>query len=145
MNRGGWNLYGFVGNAPIFIGDNMGLSKDEICRVINKNNQTIDEVRASFDPVLQKIGDLIKIWELLKKFNSNPDNHTSEGEKITVILKNSDLIAEAGINSYSLIKAPMRGCIKQLCFGRRGIGGSRNKGERNRAGSPSGPLMNLKR
>ena len=38
---------------------------------IKLNNKTIDEVRAGFDPILQKIGDLIHIWDLLKKFTIN--------------------------------------------------------------------------
>ena len=52
--EGGWNLFAFVGNSPIHVNDNKGLSEDEICNVINKNNKTIDEVRAGFDPILQK-------------------------------------------------------------------------------------------
>lgn len=135
---GGYNLYTLVKNTPIFKNDNKGLSEDEICNVINKNNQTIDKVRAEFNPVLQKIGDFIHILDLLKKFNSNPANHISQGEKITVILKNSDLIFEGGRNSYFLIKTSLKICFKKLCFSRRGFGGTRNKGERNRAGSPSG-------
>ena len=141
--EGGWNLFAFVGNSPIHVNDNKGLSEDEICNVINKNNKTIDEVRAGFDPILQKIGDLIHIWDLLKKFNSNPANH--KGEKITVILKNSDLIIEGGRNSFFLIRTPLKDCVRKLCFSRRGFGGSRNKGERNLAGSPAGTPNEFKK
>ncbi|PNC66566.1 hypothetical protein CXT99_08750 [Akkermansia muciniphila] len=141
--EGGWNLFAFVGNSPIHVNDNKGLSEDEICNVINKNNKTIDEVRAGFDPILQKIGDLIHIWDLLKKFNSNPANH--KGEKITVILKNSDLIIESGRNSFFLIRTPLKDCVRKLCFSRRGFGGSRNKGERNLAGSPAGTPNEFKK
>ena len=141
--QGGWNLFAFVGNSPIHVNDNKGLSEDEICNVINKNNKTIDEVRAGFDPILQKIGDLIHIWDLLKKFNSNPANH--KGEKITVILKNSDLIIEGGRNSFFLIRTPLKDCVRKLCFSRRGFGGSRNKGERNLAGSPAGTPNEFKK
>ena len=143
MEQGGWNLFAFVGNSPIHVNDNKGLSEDEICNVINKNNKTIDEVRAGFDPILQKIGDLIHIWDLLKKFNSNPANH--KGEKITVILKNSDLIIEGGRNSFFLIRTPLKDCVRKLCFSRRGFGGSRNKGERNLAGSPAGTPNEFKK
>ena len=34
--EGGWNLFAFVGNSPIHVNDNKGLSEDEICNVIKQ-------------------------------------------------------------------------------------------------------------
>ncbi len=39
--EGGWNLFAFVGNSPIHVNDNKGLSEDEICNVINKNKKLL--------------------------------------------------------------------------------------------------------
>ena len=65
----------------------------------------------------------------------------------TVVLQNSDLLAKGGFNSYAIIRQPIKGCTSKLCFAGRGIGGMRNKGERNLTSKPSGtpsPFKHLK-
>lgn len=115
----------------------MGLQTKE-CIAYKNNEQIIDEVRAEFHPILQWVSDTIDIWNLLKIYDRRMKASNCTKISTTVILENSDLLAEGGINSYTIIRRPIKACCSELCFAGRGVGGMRNKGERNLTSKYSG-------
>ena len=141
------NLYRYVKNIPSNAYDAYGL---QTCNHKNhgSNAEVIDSVRDSFNPVLQWVGDELNIWQLLKDFDKRAKNNKCcEGISITVIINNLDLLLEAGFNSYTLIKRPLKTCVFELRFAGSGYGGMKNKGERNwtsKASGTSSPFKHMK-